>query len=354
MGEEAKKVVVGSYFKCPDCGAYLQFRKGSLVCPYCGHREGVETQSSYPTYMPFQKVEVAKEEVEFKCPGCNAQFAVPPHTVAKRCPYCSIPLIGEFLNPLTPSEIIPFKLSPEEAYKKGVQFLKKGFFVYSRFKQEFQKYREVEPVYYPLWLFNMECQVEYEGERGIVEVEYEYGPKGERIEREYVTWTPVSGSLHLTFQNQSYVGYGEKTRYPLYLSRLRWNLSSCRKFKKELLAGAEGVEYGVDSELALKQVHASLQSRIVRAIERDIGGDRQRVNSYDATFYNEEMAYILIPAYHFSVKWRGREYHIFINGATGEVTGDKPYNPLLIGLVILLIALAIGGIYYYLYIHQGG
>lgn len=343
------KLIEGKHFVCPSCGAYLLFKTGALHCPYCGYREEVKLTSSYPTYSPFQSVEVNSEgkNLTFKCSGCRAEFPVPPHSIAHKCPYCGVPVIGKFLNPLTPSEIIPFKLTPEEGYRRGIKFLKSGFFVYSRFKKEFQKYREVEPIYYPLYLFNLECDVNYEGERGIVTVEYEYGPKGERIERERVDWTPVSGFLHLNFKNRSYVGYGGKTTYPLYLSRLNWNLSTCRKWDERVIAGSNGVEYSVGSDTALKLVKSSLDSQIVSAIERDIGGDRQRVHRYDVHFYNVEMAYILVPAYHFSVKWRGKEYHLFINGATGEVTGDKPYNPVLIGLVVAIVVGVVAGLIYY-------
>jgi|GEM_PF-1514030 len=337
----------GKSYKCPSCGSYLLFRKGRLVCDYCNYQTPLHYHPHPVEYTPFVHYPVAEEKVNVKCPSCGATSPLPERGIAMRCPYCKAPLLGEFFNPLKPPVMVPFSLSPQEAYQKGVEFLKSGFFVYGSFKKELQKYKEVTSYYYPMWLFNLNCYVQYRGERG--EVEYEYIERSGKMERyEKVKWYPVEGALDLKFRNIGYIGYFNRRSDQIYLSRMQWNLAKSVQFQWEPLAGSEGYEYKIDNSTALKIVQGSLEGRIRNAIRRDIGGDRQRIWEYTKEWFDIQNGYLLVPVFHFSVKWRGKEYNVYINGDTGEVTGQKPINKVLVFFVVLIVAILIGvGIYYY-------
>jgi DNA-directed RNA polymerase subunit RPC12/RpoP len=297
---------------------------------------------------------VAEVEVEIGCPNCGATSKVPFRAISIRCPYCSTPLLGTFFNPAKPPALIPFRLTGKEAYQRGVEFLRKGFFIYRAFKREFQKFKEVKGFYFPLWLYNLQCQVQYRGERGIVTYEW-VEVNGQMERRERVDWYPVAGELELQFKNVSYLALREKPLEQVYISQLHWNLPSAVQFQWEPLLGSEGYEYQLNSEIGLKRAQSSLEGRIRSAIRRDIGGDRQRILGYSTRWFNIEQSYLLVPVFHFSVKWRGKEYNVYINGESGEVTGERPVDKLLVGLVILGVAIVIGLIYYFYYkTTQGG
>jgi hypothetical protein len=82
---------------------------------------------------------------------------------------------------------------------------------------------------------------------------------------------------------------------------------------------------------------------IRRDIERDIGGDHQRIHAADTRYGEIRFKHILLPVWMSAFRFRAQVYRFVVNGCTGEVQGERPYSPWKIALAVLLVALLIGG-----------
>ncbi|WP_201333739.1 hypothetical protein [Nitratiruptor sp. YY09-18] len=338
MKVEVKKL------ECPSCGADLRYECDKLACAYCGYEEQLSLQPTMPHYIPVYQIEPENEAKEYQCVSCGASFAT--DSVATLCPYCKSALIGEFTNTLRPFGFIPFVVCAKEAKRRIKKHIHSLWFAPDDFIKDYRKHRDITPFYYPLWLFNMDVTAQYEGRRGeyyyITQTRYVNG-KPVQVQERRTRWYPASGVVNLQFHNIPVGGYKNMSSL---LRQLRYDLRSCNSVDKQYLSGIETKEFDIGSQEAKILAQISLHGAIRRAIKQDIGGDTQQIISYLPHFYNEEMSYILVPLYHFSVKFKGKEYIYFVNGESGEVVGERPYSWIKIFFFILfLLALLGGGIY---------
>ena len=79
-------------------------------------------------------------------------------------------------------------------------------------------------------------------------------------------------------------------------------------------------------------------------IRRDIGGDTQRIANADIKLANETFKHILLPVYISSYRYKGKEFHFYINGQTGKLSGTRPYSFWKIFFLVLLVLVVIIGI----------
>ncbi|SMC09431.1 hypothetical protein SAMN05660197_1239 [Nitratiruptor tergarcus DSM 16512] len=331
---------------CPSCGADLRCECEKLSCAYCGYEEQVSLQPAMPRYVPVYQVEPKSEAKEYHCISCGASFST--DSVATLCPYCETALIGEFINALQPYSLIPFTMCAKEAKRRIKKHIRSLWFAPDDFIKDYRKHKEIQPYYYPLWLFNMDVSTEYKGRRGeyyyITKTRYING-KPAQVQERRTRWYPASGIVNQQFYNISVGGYKFASSM---LRELQFDLTSCSSVDKKCLSGIETKEFDIGSKEATILAHTSLHSAIRRAIKQDIGGDTQQIISYTPHFYNEEMSYILVPIYHFSVKFKGKEYNYFVNGQSGDVVGERSYSWIKIFFFVLFVLSLMGGVLYIL------
>ena len=101
--------------------------------------------------------------------------------------------------------------------------------------------------------------------------------------------------------------------------------------------------YQIDLEPGFERAQEIMAVTIRRAIERDIGGDHQRIRSMDTHYGEIHFKHILLPVWMSAFRFREKIYRFVINGRTGEVQGERPYSPWKIAFTMLLAALVIGG-----------
>ncbi|MRI58796.1 MAG: hypothetical protein C6H99_04740 [Epsilonproteobacteria bacterium] len=335
---EAKKI------ECPSCGADLRYLPHRLECHYCGHQEPFETEPYLYRFAPFESLEPNPTSKKYRCPSCGASFE--SDSVSQLCPYCDTALVGEFINPLKPRCVIPFVIEPVEAAKLLKKHIGSLWFAPSAFKESYSDYKALRGRYLPKWLFNTKVHVTYSGQRGIyyyVAVTRYVNGKAVRTNERRVRWYPVHGSVNLDFR---YIDVNAKKDSDPAIADFHFDFQSAKTIDDRYLSGHETKEYDLSSYEAFQLAQASLHPAIRSAIRRDIGGDTQRILSYDPRFYDVEMEHTLVPVYHASVLWDGKEYDFYIDGMDGEVVGDRPYSWLKIALaVVFILALVAGGLY---------
>lgn len=118
-------------YKCPNCGAPLEFSPESqkFECSFCGSSFSEEelqkyepAQSSEQTIVQEPAEEEGKEEtaVLYTCPSCGAQIVTTETTAATSCLYCHSPVVleGRLQGEFHPDRVIPLH-SPGKKQSAG-------------------------------------------------------------------------------------------------------------------------------------------------------------------------------------------------------------------------------------------
>ena len=69
-----------------------------------------------------------------------------------------------------------------------------------------------------------------------------------------------------------------------------------------------------------------MEPAIDAAIQRDIGGDAQRIHAQQTVVDDIRFKHLLMPVWIGSYRFGGKPYQIVVNGQTGEVEGDRPWS----------------------------
>ena len=75
---------------------------------------------------------------------------------------------------------------------------------------------------------------------------------------------------------------------------------------------------------------------IENEVRSRIGGDRQSISSIKSQMSALTYRHLLLPVWLMAYRFHGRTYQIFINAATGEVQGERPYSAWKIAFASLL------------------
>ena len=103
---------------------------------------------------------------------------------------------------------------------------------------------------------------------------------------------------------------------------------------------AQAQRYQVELGEGFEKAKAIMTSRIESAVEDDIGGDEQRVQSVDTRWSALTFKHLLLPVWIGAYRFQDKVFQVTVNARTGEVQGERPYSTVKIVLAVLL-ALAI-------------
>ncbi|MEZ5228999.1 MAG: hypothetical protein R2710_20745 [Acidimicrobiales bacterium] len=85
-----------------------------------------------------------------------------------------------------------------------------------------------------------------------------------------------------------------------------------------------------------------MESTIDRTIRQDIGGDQQRIHHKNTHVASRSYKHVLLPIWLLTVIYAGQPWQVFINGATGEIHGERPWSKVkIIATVVAVITLIV-------------
>ncbi|MDH3494785.1 MAG: hypothetical protein OEM82_14620, partial [Acidobacteriota bacterium] len=126
---------------------------------------------------------------------------------------------------------------------------------------------------------------------------------------------------------------------PEYLSRLEWDFRDLASYDPGYLSGHKAQTYQVTLEEGFERFRDIADNVIRNDVRRDIGGDRQSIDSIDTGYSNVTFKHILVPVYAGAYKFKNKTFQVIINGRTGDVYGERPYSALKIGCLVSAIIL---------------
>jgi predicted RNA-binding Zn-ribbon protein involved in translation (DUF1610 family) len=336
---------------CANCGAELKFKPGShqLTCEYCGYEEFIE-----PSMSSFEELELQHylkvvgenaytETIQLlQCKNCGANQHVEENYKSLDCVYCGEPLILEDAQEegwILPGALVPFQLDTKKAHLIFKTWVDRLWFAPNKLKRAALAPEGLHGLYLPYWTFDANLFASYQGQRGdyYYETQTYRTNKGKQTRQVRKTrWTYASGEVK-GFVDDILINASQKKRTEIPQSIAFWNLKELVTFNSKYLSGFVTEKY----TLSLKEGHhRSFQEAKQIAynwIRRDIGGDTQRVAHADIKLSDETFKHILLPVYISAYRYNGKEYHFYINGQTGVVSGSRPYSFWKIFLLVVFI-----------------
>ncbi len=350
---------------CKNCGGKLSFAPGteSLECPYCKTQneikvdaellEKARTEIDYFSFIRQQTDTAPEIEVlTVKCNGCGAETSFDPNVVSGSCDFCGSPLAskeGHKSKLIEPGGLLPFKVKDKEGVNLYKTWLKKLWFAPGKLKSRARQVEKISGIYIPYWTFDAQTTTDYSGQRGddYHDEETYYDDDGEEQTRTvtHTDWTSVRGRVSRFFDDMLVAA--SKSLPVNYLNALEpWDLENLLPYDTKYLSGFKSESYQDSLEDGFEIAKKKMESIIEGDIRRDIGGDHQKIDSYNTSYNNVTFKHVLLPIWISAYKYQDKVYRFMINGRTGEVRGERPYSWIKIILTILAV-IGIGvGIYY--------
>jgi DNA-directed RNA polymerase subunit RPC12/RpoP len=347
-----------SQYPCAGCGANVEFAPGTnvLQCPYCGHETELRPtgarvrEHDYRSFasLPRKPIALLAKHV-FTCRGCGAQTE--SDAISERCRFCDAPVVAE-LNPrdlVVPEAVLPFALDQQQLRETLGGWVKSRWFAPTGLKKVTGA-ESAKSMYLPFWTYDSRTVTDYDGRRGEhYWVTESYTMNGERKTRRVrkTRWHAASGTVTRDFDDLLVIGT-TKVAHEHLEAIGPWTPTDAKAYRPEYLAGHETLRYDVEPEAGLDVAKQKMAPVIELDCREDIGGDEQRVDHLDTEYHDVTFKLLLLPVWIACYLYAGKTYNIQVNGATGEIAGERPYSAVKIALVVLgalAVIAAIVGLY---------
>ena len=340
-------------YKCPNCGAKLEFDSDSqqMKCPYCDSVFATESfvQQEEQLFHSDADFECSSSGSEWQsgestynlyhCDSCGAEIIADETTAAMHCPYCDSPVIltGRLAGELKPDVIIPFKLDKKAAkaalenHLKGKKLLPKVFTSQNHLD-------EVKGVYVPFWLFDTTCEVEasyrMKRSRTWTDSRFQYTETedftADRSGRMDFTNVPVDGASNMPDE--------------LMESLEVFDCSDAVEFKPAYLSGFYANRYDVSMDDCKIRAKERIFKSANSALRDSVSGYESVVQTGGSgRLVNTRVRYALFPVWILNTTWNDTRYTFAMNGQTGKFVGNLPIDKRLSLKYRLLYTLAFGG-----------
>ena len=218
------------------------------------------------------------------CPQCGAQTVFDPNVVASHCAFCASPMVSVRAHAerqIRPRGVVPFTLEPPQAQALFRRWIEGRWFAPNALKATVRAASGVRGVYVPCWTFDAETVSDYTGQRGInrVVVETRRNAQGqlEQVRRIVTDWYHASGRVAVAFDDELVLA---SHSIPDHLAGVLegWDTSKLMPVADDYLAGFTVEAYQVPLEDGFTARRERFAVAIRSAVQRDIGGDEQRVH----------------------------------------------------------------------------
>lgn len=325
-------------YKCPSCGADMEFdaETGLMKCASCGNTERAETMvmasgedpdAFLGDYEQFEETTryhtYENDEIsQYMCHNCGAVIIAGQDTSATRCEFCGSPVVlGDRLSgELAPTNVIPFKITKQEAEEAFRKWCKNGLLMKSDFKKA-NRIKSLTGMYVPFWLFDVKSQGSVHA-HGTRRRSYEQGDYIITETRHYDIFRKVDINY-----NKIPADASEKMDDKMMDMLEPFSYEDMKKFQTPYLSGYMAEKYHYTD----KELFPRIQKRVRNYTEAYI---RSTMAGYrTVNFVREDLwegqrkaEYTLLPVWLFCYDYKQSEHNFYMNGQTGKIIGKPPID----------------------------
>lgn len=344
------------FVKCPGCGSNLEFnpQKQVLSCLHCGTEVDFDKNKEYQEISlieAFDSANVVDEGSKvYRCENCGAEVVIDATEVATECPFCSTPFVinSQSLKGLKPNAVYPFLVDKSSAKAFIKNKVKKSFFCPKNLKKD-TDIKTLHGVYYPCFTFDSQTFSSYEGKVGYRRTRTVRDSRGNTRTETYTEWRYISGTISLNFDDITITATNKITQKTLD-KILPYNINDICVYERKFLSGFCASHYDKDIKLCWEEAKGVMDSMIKRAITNKYNCDTVAYINTSTSHNNVTYKYVLMPVYHFDIKYKKKEYSLKMNGTNGKITGKLPVSPLKVFLTSLFSIATVGILGFIIYL----
>ncbi|MCP4507510.1 MAG: hypothetical protein GY826_14105, partial [Fuerstiella sp.] len=345
----------GRIFPCDGCGADLEFRIGDqvLACPFCGHVKQIELSDdaavveqdfhsmlekirNWREQAAQKKIEAGDEDHagvstslnELRCDSCGGNVEFIGTLTSTHCPYCGSPVQLENAhkceeNRIPVDGVLPFQIERQQAKTNLQKWVDSRWFAPNSFRKQGAE-GKFNGVYLSYFTVDSMTFTAYSGQRG--EHYWVTVGSGKNKRREMRTrWYPASGRFQRFFDDVVVLANtGLNRKFMLALEP--WPLQKVVAFNQQMLAGHLARTYDIELDHCFQEAKSRIDETIQSDVRQRIGGDAQRVQSVNSRYEAITYKHLLLPVWLLAYRYSDKTYQVFVNAATGEVQGERPYS----------------------------
>ena len=341
----------GRVFPCENCGADVEFNIGSqsLKCPYCGHEKKIDLDADATIQEQDFEAMVARVaeqheadrhdeegQSEVRCSSCGGTVVFIGTLTSSACPYCGTPIQRDKIHTATHripvDAVLPFFVDHERARQNLAEWVRSRWFAPNAFLKQGVS-GNFNGVYLPYWTFDTLTFNAYSGERG--DAYYVTVGSGDKQRQERrVRWSSASGKFQRFFDDVT-IPASKGLDQNRLVALEPWPFGKMIPFTQQVLAGFLARTYDISLKDGFAAAKERVDSAIASDVRRRIGGDEQRVWSIKSRYDAITFKHLLLPVWLMAYRFHNKPYRVYINAATGEVQGDRPYSWAKISLAVL-------------------
>jgi len=342
-------------FPCETCGASLTFHIGvqRLKCSYCGHEKALGFQAGARIEendleaalqgMAARRSGTSPGDGSATCSGCGATTVFTGSLTSSTCAYCGSPLqrqgVHESKERIPVDGLLTFQVERQAAQESLRKWVRSRWLAPGAFKQRGVEGR-FEGVYMPYFTFDAMTTTEYRGRRG--EHYYVETGSGSDKKRERRTrWYDASGVFQRFFDDLLIPAL--RSLPEALLRKLEpWALERLVPFSPDALAGKAAHTYEVSLAEGFRETRARIEAALTGDVKQRIGGDEQRIDEMRTAYEALTYKHLLLPVWMLAYRHAQRTYRVVVNASTGEIHGERPWSWVKIGLLVVVLAAAVG------------
>lgn len=318
--------------KCPNCGGPVVYDpiQAKIVCKFCERKTAIEDFSKLAGREAYDKENVQPESKSetvvdefmetniYHCRSCGADLMLSGTEASTFCSYCGSPTIvfDRVSKELRPKWIIPFKITEAQALECIRKRFKKGSYIPKKIKN--LTVDKVHAIYMPYWLFNT-----YMRRKMIVDAYTDHNVTFKYTRDASCRYENVSLDASMRLNNEM-----SRRLEPFHMEDLV-------EFDVAYLSGFYADKYDVEKEALihtnLERCRAYLDDAILDSCPRVNKVTMGSIRNYGKKLITEEYQmehtdYALLPAYFVNIKYGMGNQLVIVNGQTGKVVGNLPFE----------------------------
>ncbi len=347
-------------FPCKQCGAMLEFEPGTraLKCQYCGMLNeiaeseiAIEEIDYAKQLLELQQMQPKTDATVIHCDGCGSESTLPDGQASGSCPFCGRAVVATSITRtvIKPKALLPFAIKSDRAKASFDQWLNGLWFAPGDLKKHADA-GGLKGVYLPAWTYDANTISDYTGERGEHYFETQsfnamVNGKSVRQTRQVqkTRWHIAAGRVGNQFDDVLVLA--DRSLPDDLRGKLNgWDLPSLVPYADDYLSGFVAQTYQVQLPEGFEIARGIMEQTIRATVRSDIGGDEQRIHSLQTQYNDITFKHVLLPVWISAYRFRGQTFRFVINGRTGSVFGQRPWNAWKIGVLVagILFVILIG------------
>lgn len=338
---------------CSNCGATMEFKAGtgSLQCAACGtvnqlqQRRFTGKASDLELFLKDEEALAEKQETDIvKCKRCGAELVFDESVFSDNCDFCGSHLVASDVRKhrkMPPQAVLPFEITQAKAMQNIRRWIKKQKMLPGIVLKQSRNTGELVGMYLPFWAFQFDTEIFFKGKSVDYEDKEESYYENGRFKKKS-TEEAHHYKYNRTYKRKdNYVSVPASSSFPKeILDNFRGkDLVSLTPFSEKYLSGFRAESYNKVPHECVDDAQLAMTRMVRQSVKRQMTGEYKTIKKLEIEFLAIRFRYVLLPVWLLPVDYRGKRYHIAVNGKSGRVEGNVPYDRIKLFIIIVLSAL---------------